>query len=497
MNARRTVPLLLLSALTGCAPGLRDRVEDAQAWQQDKLAETEAFFKTNSAPLTLRTCRTLARQRTLKLTQANLDAELARLRAVGAFSAFLPQVKATYQRSGTTETPLTKIPVFGLSAQMQDKWTTETALTVTQPVFMPNAWLLWVAARRGADLQKLVAERNAQMLDVQVAALFYQAATADRAVEAYDAQAEASAELQKQIAALEREGLCLRGERARVEAFHLSDLHNAQVARDNAFAAKANLLDLMSFHPLAEAAPDPDGDSLLHVKALPWALTEADGSLRPVSRQEALAAPLEEWLWSALVNRRELWAQDMAITLRKVQALAALANFLPTLAVSGGKMHSSNSFLAPHNLTTGGIGGVVSLFDGLASISDYLAARKQQEAAYALREDAASALLVSVWQSWTQWRQARELKTVADAAKEAAELDYDETLARYRDDQETLSNLLDKFSAREQARISAVAAAYADALAEFVFRDAIGLGWGDAIPEDDALDTLPLLTKQE
>ena len=38
----------------------------------------------------------------------------------------------------------------------------------------------------------------------------------------------------------------------------------------------------------------------------------------------------------------------------------------------------------------------------------------------------------------------------------------------------------------EQARIDAVASEYADALAEFVFRDTVGLGWGKVLEGEDS-----------
>ena len=135
------------------------------------------------------------------------------------------------------------------------------------------------------------------------------------------------------------------------------------------------------------------------------------------------------------------------------------------------------------------------VFDELPSIADYQAARAKEEAAYALREDAAATLMVSVWQAWTNWRQARGLRAVAAAAREAAEIDYAETKARYENDQETLSEVLDKFSALERARIDALASEYADALAEFVFRDTIGLGWGADVPRDPGAQ--PLLREME
>ncbi len=486
---------LALAGLAGCAPGLGERVEAAREYDAGKTAETEDFFRTNAAPLRLTQCREWARARTLKLTQARLDARLARIQGTAAFSAFLPQVELTYGRSGTDKILRTNVAALGLSLQMQDKWVTESALTISQPVFAPNAWLLWLAARRGAQLQALTVARNEEMLDVQVATLFYQAAVAARTVEAYEAQAKASAELTRQIEALTQEGLALRGEEARARALHAGDVYNAQVARDNAFAAKANLLDLMNLHPLAEAAPPVDGDSLLEVRALPWGVADAEGKWAPRSRKAALGTPLEEWLWTALVARKEMWAGDLTIVLRRVEALAALAHFLPTLSVGGGKAYSGSDFLTPHSYLTGAVGGVMSVFDGLQSIADYQAARAKEEAAYALREDAAATLMVSVWQAWTNWRQARDLRAVAAAAREAAEIDYAETKARYENDQETLSEVLDKFSALERARIDALASEYADALAEFVFRDTIGLGWGADVPRDPGAQ--PLLREME
>ena len=53
-----------LALANGCAPGLDERLEAAQEYTQGKLEETEAFFRTNTAPLTLETCRELAHKRT-------------------------------------------------------------------------------------------------------------------------------------------------------------------------------------------------------------------------------------------------------------------------------------------------------------------------------------------------------------------------------------------------------------------------------------------------
>ena len=81
--------LLALSGLTACAPGLGERLGSARAYADGKAAETEAFFREHDGPLTLSECRGWAHGRTLKLTQARLDARLAEIQGTAAFSAFL------------------------------------------------------------------------------------------------------------------------------------------------------------------------------------------------------------------------------------------------------------------------------------------------------------------------------------------------------------------------------------------------------------------------
>jgi outer membrane protein TolC len=167
--------------------------------------------------------------------------------------------------------------------------------------------------------------------------------------------------------------------------------------------------------------------------------------------------------------------------LRKVEVLSALANLLPTLSVTGGGAYTSNSTTVPHRYLTGGVGGVLTLFDGLQTIAETMKAQEAKSAAFKLREDAANTLMVSVWQAWVNLRQARDRQAVAAANRFAAEVDYEETTARYQQGQETLSEVLDAYSVCEQARIDALSASYAEALAEVVFRDTVGLGWGDAV----------------
>lgn len=124
----------------------------------------------------------------------------------------------------------------------------------------------------------------------------------------------------------------------------------------------------------------------------------------------------------------------------------------------------------------GGFTAAMSVFKGFQTVNEYRKARAEKETEYLLQEDRALSLLTAVVEAHQSWTQSFERKLVADQALKAASMDYDATQARYRQEQETLSDVLDKLSTLETARVNAVSAAYASALAEIVLRDAIGIG---------------------
>lgn len=483
---------IALLGVVGCTvPDREERVEAAGVYQASSQEATAKYFKEHPGALKLGECRELAKERTLKLTEARLNASLASLQKGAAFSAFLPQVNASYQRAGTNEQ--LHYNIMGGLVNMSDKYATTAAIQISQPVFAPSAWLLFANAHKNVRLQELIKERNEELLDVQIAALFYDAAVAEQRVGVYEAQCGASKELNKQVGELAEHGLALKGDRARIEALAQSDAYNLQVAKDAQVVSRAKLLDLLRFYPMQEVSVA--GESLLEVLELPWAKTDAQGELAGCSRADALAAPVEEWFWSALVNRKEMWAGDLMIQIRKVEAIQALAHFLPTLSLRGGRAYNGESHITPHSYWTGAIGGTMAIFDGLQSITDYLAAKERQKAEFDLREDKASTLITATYESWMNWKQAMERLGVAKTLREAAEVDYAETKDRYENDQETMATLLDKLSAMERARIDALSVEYAAALAELVFRDTIGLGYGDQVPPAD--DTQALLVNAQ
>lgn len=456
-------------------PGFEERVEAASAFRTNVLAETQAFFATNRAPLTLETGWRLARERTLKLTQQELALKVARIDRSMAFSAFLPQVEATFERSGT-DVPIL-YSALGQTFQLQSQYVGKEAVTLTQPIFTPGAWLLFVESKNAVRVQELVRARAGELLDVQVAALFYRTAVAESLLRTYERQREATQALTDRIDALARQGYALDAQRERAKARLLSDAYNVRLAKDNIALARAGLFEVLRFWPLKDAPVD--GASMLDVLKRDWVLTAEDGGEQHLARGQAQSLTPEEWLWQTLVNRKELWAGDQTIVIRKTEVLRALAGFLPNVYGGASANHTSEILQTPRQFWGGSLSAALSLFNGFQTVNAYREAKARRAAEYQTQEDRALSLVTSTFEAYQNWSRAAEQCAVAVQVRKAAELDYETTRARFEQDQETLSEVLDKLALMESARVQASMTEYASALAEIVLRDAAGIGVGD------------------
>ena len=257
--------------LGGCrTPGYEERSEDATRFRGTLQEETRAYFATNSGPLTLADTMRLARARTLKLTQAQLNRQLAQIQRATAFAAFLPQVEATFSRQAT-DVPIRR-SIGAMTVQMNDQYVNNASITLTQPIFTPGVWLLFTEAKKALRSQDLVRARAEELLDVQVASLFYQAAVSEEMLKTYERQQEATRTLSKQIDALAQAGYALSAEQARAQARLASDGLRLRQANDTLTLTRARLFEILRFWPLEQA--EVDGGSMTAVLARDWVLTD-------------------------------------------------------------------------------------------------------------------------------------------------------------------------------------------------------------------------------
>ena len=470
MLGRYLVLLLLVAA--GCATTREDRVRASAEFSDRLVSDTADCLSAYPGPLAFSNALVIARARTLKLAQQDLERELSRITRATAFSVFLPNIEAVYGRTWSngdiTASPLARVRDGSGVVDVG-------ALVVTQPVFTPVAWTMFVEAGYGVRISDLVRDRASELLDVQVAACFYKAAVAERMVETYRLQMESGVALTNRIARLAAEGYARPAELARAEARLAGDELGLLEARHQSDKARSDLCEILSLWPLARF--QLDGDSILGVVGLPWEFVDTNGAPRVVSREWLSGADCAEFVWQGLVNRKDLYAGDETVNLRKAQVVEALAGFLPNIVLGGGGAHLTIESLAAKGWL-GGFAGTWALFEGFRTVQAYRAARAKREAEFKLQEGRMLAVVTSVADAWRNWHEADDRMRAARKLREATALDYEDAERRYADGQETLNRVLDKLAEKDAAEVRVVAVEYAAALAEVTLRQAMGLRLG-------------------
>jgi outer membrane protein TolC len=471
MKSRRQIAAALFLLLVGCATTQQDR-EDAAREMQDRLvAETRDYFAAHPEPLTFTNALAIARERSLKLTQKELDVQLAKITSAAAFSAFLPNVELAYGRTMFSGKLSGLLPATSFQTP---GWNFENAgMIISQPVFTPVAWTLFAETLYGIRIREHIRARAQQLLDVQVAVKFYDAAVAARLVKTRELQVKSGEALTNRVARLAAEGYASPAEKARAETRLASDEYALLQAKSAQEKARQALADILHFWPLAEF--EVDGDSLVAALGESGRRRGADptddGRARSPLRAEMKDLP--ELVWQALVSREDLRAADETLALRKAQVIEALAGFLPNVVLGGGGGSLSLESVAVRGWA-GSLVGVWSVFGGFRTVQEYRAARAMREAEFRLNEDRMLAVVVSVADCWRNLETVRAGAAVAAKGAEATTLDHEEAARRFDDGRETMATVLDKATTRDEAEVVLVKARYAEALATIMLKQAIG-----------------------
>ena len=452
MYGRLLLFALVVGLLAGCKnPDAAYRESAAHAFETNLVAETARVLAETGGVLTFSNALELAHARSLKLAQQDFEAKLARINRATAFSAFLPTVGLSgmgLMARGHVD----DLPYLG---DLKDNRLRARAgsLVVAQPVFTPVAWVMFAESQYGVRIKDIVRERAVQLLDVQVAALFYQTAVAERRVETAGRQLESALALTNRVTRLLSEGYATPADAARANARCVLAETSLASARDDAAAAREELAGLLHLWPLATFRVS--GESLLALPPLP-------------------EKRVEEWVWEGLVSRKDLAAGDQTLELRKAQVIEALAGFLPNVVLGGGGASGSIEDVAIRGWA-GSLIGTWAIFEGFRTVQQYRAARAARETEFKLQEERMTAVVIAVADSWRQRRLVRQKAVAARAWAEAARLDHEAAVRRHEDGNETLSSVLDKLAVSEEAETKLAESAYGEAMADILLRQAVGI----------------------
>ena len=373
MVGRLVLFALTAGTLAGCTnPGAAYREETSHTFRTNLVAETERVLAEAGGVLTLSNALELAHARSLKLAQQDYEAKLARINRATAFSAFLPTVGLSgmgLAGGGKVD----DLPYLG-DLENSHLRVRSASLVVAQPVFTPVAWVMFAESQYGVRIKDIVRERAEQLLDVQVAALFYQTAVAARRVETAERQLESARALTNRVTRLASEGYATPADVARAKARCVLAGTSLDAARDDAAAAREELAGLLHLWPLATFKVS--GESLLALPPLP-------------------EKRVEEWVWDGLVSRKDLAAGDQTLELRKAQVIEALAGFLPNAVLGGGGLSGSIEDVAIRGWA-GSLIGTWAVFEGFRTVQQYRAARAACETEFKLQEERMTAVVVAV-----------------------------------------------------------------------------------------------------
>jgi len=479
INIHRVVSWLTVLALSFCfftCGGCRTkdwdalRHDDSEAYRRNLQEDTRAVLAAFPDGLGLTDCVAIAQARSTKLIGSRIAEKIATLDKDATFSAFLPQVQLSYGSLSLSKTPL--MAFEGQNVQLQDQSIHRGSVEIVQPLFTPGEWLMYRSAKRGQEISTLVRERTDQMIELSVVNLFCQCCSMNEELEGREKELAASRQRLKQTEALNAAKYATETDLALARADTLArERDYANVQRESKLAL-SRLMQVMNLWPLADLKIKPE--SLLDASNGRLIVHTPGEDPREMASVELVTVPVENWMFHALLSRREMHAQDRTIALRRNEVLRSLAMFLPNLVGFANYYTTSDSYTVNQEYWGTGLQGTLSAFAGFRDVESYLKARQQEKGSYVEREETAMMILLQVIEAHKNLTDAQEVLAVAAASSLAADKMMADSDSQYRAGLLELSRLLEAQAGYSNAHARLRNAAFADAVALYAFRNVLG-----------------------
>lgn len=432
---------LALLAGSGCA-----HFDPAGARRAHSEGFTNALTRKAEAlldrPLSLDACIRIAMTNNYEVRQADLQVKLQRIGKNVAFSAFLPTVAASAGYSSYAKQP----------NAMSERRFGSARLEAGLPIFMPSTWFLFAAARHGYASAATAAFYVRQGIVLQTSMDYYELLVQQETVAALETQLRAARENAARIAGLAREGFfqLWEADQARFQAeSREAELNRARRQLD---VTRGELLVGMGLSP---AAP------LLLAGAPDVAQAPTNG--------------IDVLVLQALERHPSLALADRQVVIREHQVRQAFCNFLPTLSLFATGTWDGND-LADHSANwLSGISGVWTLFDGLANVARYKAAKVERRQGELEREATFLNVMIQVIAAQAAVHDAVEAARLSQRAYDVAAARYADYDARSREGLLPVSEALDARSAMDLAQVALVRSRYRERIALASLELAMGI----------------------
>ena len=453
-SLRSAAPTALAAVLmiSGCArfDPARARRDHTASFASNLAARAQTEL---SRPLSLDDCVRIALSNNYAVRKADLDRELYRIGKNVAFTAFLPNVSASAGYSAYGK----DVP------QQHEKRFGSADLTAGMPIFMPSTWFLYAAARHGYASAGVAARYVRQTIVLQTSVRYFDVLVQLDTIAALETQLEAARQTAGRIGGLADEGLAARweGDQARFAA----ELRETELnrARRQLAVIRADLLQCLGLPPGA-----------------PIVLSGETG------KTEMPEGSVEDLVLKALEIHPELAIADRQVVVQDHRVRQAFCDFLPTISLFSTSSWTGNDLAAHAENWVAGFKGAWTLFDGLANVARYRAAKVDRSQAQLARENTFLSVMVGVVAAEAAVRDAAEAARVRRLASDVAAAQWADYDAKASEGLIPLSDALDARAAMDLAQVAMVQSKHQEQIALANLELAMGL---TLVPETNAHTT--------
>lgn len=422
--------LLSLSFLTGCTrfDPARARQAHTDSFQSNLMQRAEAEL---TKPLSLEDCIRIAMTNNYQVRKADLDRELYRIGKQVAFTAFLPTVAASGGYNVHRKDPLMAEKKFGTGE-----------INVTLPIFMPSSWFLYAATRQGYAAAGVAAHYVRQGIVLQTSVNYFNVLVQQDTIAALETQLEAARETAARVSGLADEGLVSywEGDQARFAAeMRETELNHA---RRQLAVLRSELLQGLGLPANA-----------------PIELSGETGNARLPEES------LEDLVLKALSIHPELAIADRQVVIEDHQVRQAFCNFLPVISLFSTGSWTGNDVAVHAENWVSGFHGVWTLFDGMANVARYKAAKVERRQSELERENTFLSVIVGVVAAEAAARDAIEAAHVRKRAYEVSSAKWADYDAKAREGLLPLSDALDARAAMDLVQVALVQSQYQERIA--------------------------------
>ncbi len=427
--------LILLIILSGCNNFNREEVrkEHANSYPSFLAEKTNSILEQKTS-FNLNDCIQIAMENNLSLKEAEIQEHLALLEKKVSFADFLPAVSLSYDKTWFDPQPQIKFGSNGLP--MTDKDVREITWNIQLSIFNPATWFMYSMHTQGYEISKLVAEYTRQAIMLQIIVQYYQCLSLDKTLKAIEIQLDAAEVGRNELQALNEEGLVSNWQVEQANVLVLARQTEMDRANKSLKQAKSELLINMGLNPLD------------------------DINLEPQLMLEKSDSSLEDLITEALLNHPSMAISDREVAIEKEKIRAAVTAFLPNLTGFASRVDTSDSHQVFTNYWLGGLSAAITLFDGLANVNYYEAAKVLHQGSRIRREQATLTLMIQVIRAFDQLELAKAQVELVDQIERATKMRLVEMQEQYKQGLIQAGDMLSMTAEANQAEIQSIQARY-------------------------------------